>query len=79
VKYLNAGQVLNPGQTLMLKKLGSCRGPNGTYEIFSDAKGQMVVRSELSQRKFLLTWQNVVEIAVDNGIDDKVLNELAVQ
>jgi len=75
MKYLNTGQVIDGLMTL--KKVGSCQGPNGTYEIYQDGKCQMVVKSLHSGRKFMLTWQDVVGIAVDNGVDDRVLSGLA--
>lgn len=78
-KYLDTGSVIPKGQMLMLKRIGDCQGPNGKYELLVDPNGQMVVRSHNTDRKFILSWQNVVEIAVDNGVDDKALSELATQ
>lgn len=77
MKYLNTGAIIPDGKLMMLKRIGECQGPNGKYELLVDQNGQMVVRSLHSMRKFILSWQNVVEIAVDNGIDDKVINEAA--
>lgn len=76
-KYLNTGAILPEGKLMMLKRIGETQGPNGKYELLVDQNGQMVVRSLTSMRKFLLSWQNVMEIAVDNGIDDRVVSDQA--
>lgn len=65
------GQIYGSGDMLMLKSCGKCEGPNGTYELLIDQQGQPVVRSETSMRKFKLSWENIVEFAVENGVDDK--------
>jgi hypothetical protein len=69
------GEILAPQDLLMLKPLGSCQGPNGVYKLFVDQHGQPVVLSELTKRKFKLTWPGIVELAVDNGIDDGVVTD----
>jgi hypothetical protein len=70
MKEIDIGQMLAPDQLMTLKSCGKCQGPHGMYELFIDQKGQPVVRSENSQRKFLLKWEHIVEIAVNNGVDD---------
>jgi len=71
VKTRDVGQIVLPGRLMMLKTVGKCKGPNGEYELLVEPDGQPVVRSMLTMRKFVLTWQNIVELAVQNGIDDK--------
>jgi len=63
--------IYGSGDKLVLKSVGKCKGPNGNYELLVDQDGQPVVRSETSMRKFKLSWENIVELAINNGVDDK--------
>jgi hypothetical protein len=67
----DVGRVLERGELLMLRRVGEVQGPSGRYEILSDPRGQMVVRSLLTGRKFLLRWEDAVGIASANGVDDR--------
>ncbi len=71
----DAGEILDPMHMMMLKKCGACQGPNGTYELYIDQSGQPYIQSDLTKRKFRLLWQSIVEMAVDNGIDDRVIRD----
>lgn len=67
----DTGKMHLPEQKLMLRKVGEVEGPYGTYWVCIDGRDQPVVKSMNTGKKFILTWENIVEIAVNSGIDDR--------
>lgn len=67
------GRVYPPTAHFLRKSFGSAYSENGNeYKLgVVVKKGQMLVKSEKTGKWFVLTWPDVVRLAVDAGIDDE--------
>ncbi|MFV2030810.1 hypothetical protein [Neisseria sp. S1] len=70
------GIMLNSGEALMLRQeVGSGKMGEKEYAMQLSLEGTPIVESKTTGKKFMLTWDGIVKLAVEAGIDDSDASE----
>ena len=72
VSKLGFGEVLPKDTLMLLKQIGEATLDNGSkgYGMMIGMSMQPVVVSEATGKYFILTWNDIIDLAVSAGIDE---------
>jgi hypothetical protein len=61
---------IHPKKTMFLRQdCGKAKGDKVEYELTAAMTGEPIVRSSLTGKFFTLSWENIIDLAIEAGID----------
>lgn len=70
MEVADIGQVFGPNTYFLRLDVGSAKAHGNTYELATNSDGAPLVRSAKTGRFYCVPWAQLLQLAIDSGIDE---------